>query len=454
MPFHCTWLQKSLFFLVVAAPLLTVFTKPGCGATARLENAILEEKQLTAQAQFQSLSDKPPAGFRVPPNLKTQGAQWTTFHLAGRPFVCAFLSGRKALVDANGNSTFDADEIASPLTALPAKSEAPQRFSPANFQLPGAPPGDIYPATLEVRFVTSWTLQGTRSEWRASLQSATRREGRIEAAGRTMRCALQDANSNGRFDDPFQIVNGIGDRLFLDLNGDDAFSADRESLFFGHFAAIGTQLFAVTVAPGGSTLSLNVFSGQSGAVQTEEAVSTLEVAGDAGYLAVSIEGGRASLPVGEWLLLRWTAKQKWEGRDWILKAAPRHPPTLRIGAAPLSHKLISPIVPVLDADRQNEGLRFTLNLTTESGDVVLALEPENAPGYFQRNFQLRLLDEQSQPWARLRLTPEGDATYSQFWQPPVGAPSRLGVRPELDAGPFQIAETPPLDLIVPRTTTP
>lgn len=393
--------------------------------------------------------------------------------LAGRRYNGVFLEAGKAslaqlLLDTDGDTVLD---TIAPLQSIPASSNAvpaspaisalnsePVRFGPISFRLPGTT-GRNYRAEIEVQRWADWTLTGTQTQWQARLFGLGRREGALTFAGHTIRVAVQDTNSNGRFDDAFQLgqrpdgtTDAFGDTLFFDWNRNGTSDDEGEALPYGRFIFWFGQLCKISLAPGGEKLSLEPSDVPTGKLQFDNGTTDVALAYKGGLLEIAprlIAGQNESVvPQGGYQLLRWTKRQDYGGQRWTLQAAPQQPPSVTVGAGNAFLPTISSLVPSLSADPQNGGVRFTLSFATARGDAVLnLLQNKTAP-----SLQLRLLALPDNPLARVRFKADDDGTFSCFWQPPRDTPPRVVLRLELDTGPFEVSVPDDLELLLPQTT--
>jgi hypothetical protein len=167
-------------------------------------------------------------------------------------------------------------------------------------------------------------------------------------------------------------------------------------------------------------------------------------------LTATAVDSRIEVPQGQYRLMKWTAHNMLNGRTWNLQAAPVKPPSLKINSVPSEEKLISPIVAILQVERYHDAIKFFLALGTQNGDAILKIqEGSHAP-----TMQIRVLDTENNPWARLKLKPQSEAGFEALWQPPKTVPLRLVARLELDTGPFVILDAKEIELSVLDFKTP
>ncbi len=156
----------------------------------------------------------------------------------------------------------------------------------------------------------------------ASLNAAAYREGEIELDGRKRRIVLVDFNSNGRFDDVFQVEEDaqrgsaqpvIGDMLFIDPQPavryrspyDPTTSDDQFQV--GKLIAIDNRFYELDIHPSGETLSLAPSSLPTGYAANANPGARAIVYGEQSMLEIAVgEDGKAVLPEGTWRLMSYT----------------------------------------------------------------------------------------------------------------------------------------------------
>ena len=477
--FFCHFKRKKKRFAKIpavlclcAAPLL--FWDAGKAATTQL--TIVENKNLEAvNPQIVTLSATQPLKARLAASKETPAikvAHWGTFTLAQRPYFVAFVNTEKAVTKTAATFWFDhngdglLDKQAKLLTA-PELNPTPQnnpegqvmmRSEPINFQLPGAL-AVPYQAVIEVQQGTQWTLDGVTAQWQAKLYSCARRQGRLNFNGRALPVSLQDRNSNGRFDDTFHdtptrsAINPSieeADQLSCDWNNDGDFNDADESSPFGHLLFWNGSLAAVSIAPGGASIGLELYKGATGTLEVETDITEILLTSAHGFLRLEPRRGKSSLPFGKYRFLGWTARRSYQGKPWLLQVKPLKPTLVRLSSVPLKSSLISPLLVTLDAESHYGAVRFIASLTTEKGEAVVKLRG----GSTAPPLHLRLSDLQSNPVARLELQPQPDATFTALWKPSFDVPPRLITRLEYDSGPFAMQQTPDLELLVPFDKAP
>lgn len=438
---------------------LTVFALLLCVSESRASDALLHHtigrgalKIVESRPSSFPLSSAAPANLAFSPPKSGKTGLFGAPKIAGRDLSVAFFGTGdvpdQVTADTNWNHKFDPDDATTTLSAASPSNSATKISPPILITIPGAPNAQ-YSLILGLESVTHWTTNGVETSWRGTLRSVGWASGTLRWNGRNMAVGVQDDNSNGRFDDPFETSRqSAGDLMFFDWNGDGQFEGSREVLRAGRYVFAGDQLCAVTIAAGGARLNLQLVAGGTGRFNCDASVREIHLVSPNGLLVAPVTDGAVELPVGKYSLLLWIARQAaGDGRVWEMKAGNATPPQITIGGAPAQLKLRAALSPVLSLDRQDDGLRFSLAVGTAGGDTLLRLAPLTGPIPAS---QLRLFDAEGRPLARIRLAPEGQATFGALWHPPIDAPATLRARLEFDHGPFEEVERPDWEFAVPQ----
>jgi hypothetical protein len=182
----------------------------------------------------------------------------------------------------------------------------------------------------------------------ASLNAAAYREGTIALDGKERRVVLIDFNSNGRFDDEFEIREGwitpnrqvypqYGDMVLIDPDVDasgyrspyDPTTTDARH-FMSKLIHVDGRYYDLDVSAAGDELTLTPSSLPLGHVTNSNDGFRAAVYGEKGFLKISGDGGKpVALPEGEWRLLSYTIDQTgYEERPAEEKEAEKEQPSL------------------------------------------------------------------------------------------------------------------------------
>ncbi len=437
---------------------LTLSALLACASVSQATDAALHHtvsrgavKTVVGRPNSFSLSTVAPKGVVFKAQKTAKNYLFGMPKIAGRELNIAFFgSGAvpdRVVADTNGNRNFDDGDVTTTLTASRSNPDGPNLSSePIFIAVPGAPNAK-YGLRLGLESVTHWTTNGVETSWKGTLRSVGWARGVLKWNGRSVPVGVQDDDSNGRFDDPFQVrQQGAGDLMFFDWNGDGQFFGSREVLRAGRFVFAGDQLCAVTIAAGAARLNLQRVVGETGVFNCDSSVREIHLVSPHGLLVAPIRNGSVELPARKYSLLLWIARQTApDGRDWEMKAGNATPPQIEIGAQSAQLKLRADLSPVLNVDRQDDGLRFSLAVGTAGGDTLLRLAPLTGTN---QEPQLRLFDTEGRPLARVRLMPEGQAKFGAVWRVPLDAPDLIRARLEFDHGPFEATDTPDWEFAV------
>jgi hypothetical protein len=158
-------------------------------------------------------------------------------------------------------------------------------------------------------------------------------EGRLAIDGKQTKIAVVDANSNGSFNDYYDIRTATkysdgklyvwGDRLLIDLDGDGQYQIERyggaESLGGGKYLLLDGKCYQLTVEPSGRKLSLNRADAPMGTLKREGtgSFSLALLSEEDGLLNVTSDGDAVAVPAGKYHLYRCAYQVKdSEGAVW------------------------------------------------------------------------------------------------------------------------------------------
>lgn len=217
----------------------------------------------------------------------------------------------------------------------------------------------------------------------ASLSAAAYREGEMEIDGKTYRVVVVDFNSNGRFDDRYEVDDQggaaggpvyprTGDMLYVldpeaeaesprsGVNPYDP-SSNRGLHYVTKLVNLDGDFFDLAITPAGDELTLEPSSLAVGHVTNPNEGYRAVVYGEHGFLnIVGDESGQARVPVGSWKLASYT----------IEKAATEEPEKAEDGSIIESFKraLLGGARPV---PRQNRFNRVSAQATRDYQEVVV-----------------------------------------------------------------------------------
>ncbi|MFO7901916.1 MAG: hypothetical protein R6U98_04595 [Pirellulaceae bacterium] len=164
----------------------------------------------------------------------------------------------------------------------------------------------------------------------ASLSAAVYREGEMEIDGKTYRVVVVDFNSNGRFDDRYQVDDrrGSSDGPVYPRTGDMLYvidpeaepprgnvspydpSSNRSLHYVTKLVNLDGDFFDLAITPAGDELTLEPSSLAVGHVTNPNEGYRAVVYGEHGFLnIVGDESGKARVPAGRWKLASYTIEK-------------------------------------------------------------------------------------------------------------------------------------------------
>lgn len=373
----------------------------------------------------------------------------------GDPFAYAvevspqFGAGGKAVLHFDLNNNEDlSDDAPMALSEEDSPSNAVIARSPA-FGVGG---GDGSGQT-DRRYV--FTLQWMPLEQRVYLSAPEHAEGKLRLGTREFEVRVVDRNHNGRFDDPLALVpgkagfDGSCDAVGLDRDGDGAFGPD-EWHSVGRYLYVEGQLYRLEIEPEGTKLTLSAPDDAMSLVTFSASEYAVHLAGENGDFRLN-GAGAVRVPQGDYEIREAVFRRKDEqGNVWECRAiAPAGK-----GRVNLDRKSMeAPFGPPFGAEATakpnksmvEETYDISLRIVGRAGEEYGWSRMWNPVKRGGEAVEQHVVVRDGDGKERARFVPEVHGSdYSWDYRPwpvPAGTKRPMTVEPEVDLGPFAVAET-------------
>ena len=151
-----------------------------------------------------------------------------------------------------------------------------------------------------------------------NLRNSSYYKGMVDLGGKQYQAAVGDLDSNGMFDD-YEERMFCGDRLFIDLDGDNNFGDDNNEGFpFSQYIKIVDNWYEVAIKPSGDMVAIMPHESKFGTIKGSKQYKTVRLFSDNLNQEAEFHSGMSQVLVGEYKVSYVSLKNTDDtGRVWI-----------------------------------------------------------------------------------------------------------------------------------------